>query len=100
MHPLILPYACPKGNFIIKTMNNSLKRFLCESMSHIYRSKTKDETKDLHKNDLLYYSKCPEPTCNEGYLGEAGRSIIERSSDGCGKDKQWHLICHALNNNC
>ena len=60
----------------------------------------KDEKIDLHKNDLLYYSKCPEPTCNEGYLGEAGRSIIERSSDDCGKDKQWHLICHALNNNC
>ena len=28
MHSLILPYAGPKGNTIIKTMNNSLKCFL------------------------------------------------------------------------
>ena len=28
MYSLILPYAGPKGNTIIKTMNNSLKRIL------------------------------------------------------------------------
>ena len=59
----------------------------------------KDKTKDEHKHDLVYYSKCPEPTCNEDYLGETGKRIIERSVDHCGKEKQSHLLRHALNNN-
>ena len=48
---------------------------------------------------LFHYSNCPEPTCNEDYLGETGRRIIERSADHCGKEKQSHLLRHALNNN-
>ena len=52
-----------------------------------------------HKQDLVYYSKCPEPTRNENYLGETGRRIIQRSAGHCGRDKQSHLLRHALNNN-
>ena len=59
----------------------------------------KDKTKDQHKHDLIYYSKCPEPTCNEDYLSETGRRNIKRSADYCGKDKQSHLLRHALNSN-
>ena len=59
----------------------------------------KDKTKDQHKHELVYYSKCPEQTCNEDYLGETGRRIIERSADHCSKDKQSHLLRHALNRN-
>ena len=55
--------------------------------------------KDQHKHDLVCYSKCPEPTCDKNYLGKTGRRIIERSADHCGKDKQLHLLRHALNNN-
>ena len=55
--------------------------------------------KDQHKHDFVYFSKCLEPTCNEDYLGETGRRIIERSADHCDKDKQLHLLRHALNNN-
>ena len=36
-----------------------------------------------------------EPNCNEDYLGETGRIIIERTADHCGKDKQSHLLKHA-----
>ena len=52
-----------------------------------------------HKQDLVYCSKCPEPTRNENYLGETGRRIIEISAGHCGRDKQSHLLRHALNNN-
>ena len=58
-----------------------------------------DKTKDQHKRDLVYYSKCPELTSNEDYLGETGRTVIERSADHCGKDKQSHQLRYALNNN-
>ena len=108
MYSLILPYAGPKGNTVIKTMGNSLKRILpnnvktrvpytCQKLGTKFQ--IKDETKDQHKPDFVYYSKCPEPTYNEDYLGETGRIIIERSVVHCGKDKQWHLLRHALNNN-
>ena len=108
MYSLILPYAGPKGNSIIKTMKNSLKHILPDNVKTRatysgQKLSTKlqivDKTKDQHKHDLVYYSKCPEPTCNEAYLGETGRRIIERSADHCGKDKQPHLLRHALNSN-
>ena len=94
---LILPYAGPKGDSIIKTMKNSLKRVLPDNVkTRVTYSRQKlstklqikDKTKDQHKHGLVYYSKCPEPTCNENYLGETGRRIIERSTDHCGKYKQ------------
>ena len=108
MHSLILPYTGLKDNTIIKTMNNSLKRFLPDNVKTrvTYTGKKlgtkfqiKDNTSDQHKHDLVYYSKFPEPTCKEDYLGETGRRIIERSGGSCGKDKQSHLLRHALNNN-
>ena len=108
MYSLILPYAGPKGNSIIKAMNNSLKRILPDNVKTRVtytgqklstKLQIKDKTKDRHKHDLVYYSKCPEPTCNEDCLGETGRRIIERSADHCGKDKQSHLLRHALYNN-
>ena len=47
----------------------------------------KGKTKDQHKHDLAYYSRCPEPSYNEDYLDETGRRMIERSADHYGKDK-------------
>ena len=103
-----MPYAAPKGNSIIKTMKNSLKHILPNNVKtrvtysgQILSTKLqiKNKTKDQQKHDLVHYSKCPEPTCNEDYLGETGKRIIERSVDHCGKEKQSHLLRHALNNN-
>ena len=107
MYSLILPYAGPKGNTIIKTMNNSLKRILPDNVKTRVtytgqklgtKFQNKDKTKDQHKHDLVYYSKCPE-TCKEDYLGENGSRIIERLADHCGKDKQWHLLGNVLSSN-
>ena len=105
---LIFPNAGPKGNSIIKTMNNRLKHILPDNVKTRVtytgqklstKLQIKDKAKDQHNHDLVYYSKCPEPTSTEDYLGETGRRIIERSADHCGKDKQSHLLRHALNNN-
>ena len=56
----------------------------------------KNLTKNQHKHDLIYYSKCLQPNCYKDYLGETGRRIIERAADHCGKVKQSHLLKHAL----
>ena len=78
MYSLILPYARPKGNSIIKTMNKSLKRILPDNVKTrvTYTNQKlstelqiKDKIKDQHKHDLVYYYKCPVPTCNEDYFG-------------------------------
>ena len=57
------------------------------------------KTKDQDKHNLVYCRKCLEPACNEHYSGETARKIIKISADHCGKDKQSHLLRHALNNN-
>ena len=108
MYSLILPYVGPEGNTNIKTMNNSLRRIVPNNVKRRVtytgqklgaKFQIKDKTKDQHKNDLVYSSKCPEPTYNEDYLGKTERRTIKRSADHCGKDKQSHLVRHVLNNN-
>ena len=101
LHSLILPYAGPKDNNIIKSMNNNIQQILPNNgKTRITYTGTKLGTKfqiiDLTKNQyefngLIYYSKCPEQNCNEDYLGETGRRLIDRTADQCGKDKQSHL---------
>ena len=63
------------------------------------RFQIKDKTAQVHKHDLVYYVKCPDESCNQDYLGESGRGIIERTDDHSGKDKHSHLFNHAYNEN-
>ena len=60
---------------------------------------TKDLTKNQHEHDLIYFRKCPKWNCDEDYLGEARRTVIERTAEHCGKDKQSHLLKYALISN-
>ena len=108
LHSLILPYAGPKGKSIIKSMNNNMQQILPNNVKTRItytgrklgtKFQIKDRTKNQHEHDLIYYSKCPEPNCDKDYLGETGRRIIERAADHSGKDKQSHLLKHALASN-
>ena len=104
---LILPYAGPKGKNI-KSMNNNIQRILPDivktRITYTGRKlgtkfQIKDLTKNQHEHHLIYYSKCLEPNCDKDYLGETGRRRIERAADQYGKDKQSHLLKHALISN-
>ena len=84
-------------------MNNNIQRILPNNVKtwitytgRKFGSKfqIKDLTKNQHKHDLIYYSKCPEPICDKDYLGETGRRIIERAADHCRKDKITYLNMH------
>ena len=59
----------------------------------------KFETVQIHKHDTVYYVRCPDQSCNEGYLVETGRRITERTSDQNSKDKHSHLLKDACNGN-
>ena len=89
-------------------MKNNTKRILPNNVKTIItytgrklgvKFQIKDLTKIQHEHDLIYYSKCQEPNCDQDYLGETGRRMIERAADHCGKDKQSYLLRHALISN-
>ena len=86
MYSLILPYAGTKGNTIMKTMDNSLKRILPSNVkTRVPYTGQKLGTSSRLKIKQKTNTKCPESICNVDYLGETGRRIIERSADPCGK---------------
>ena len=33
---------------------------------------------DLNRHNIVYFSRCPNATCNETYVGETDRRIKER----------------------
>ena len=72
------------------TINNSIKRILPNNVKKgvtytgqklSTKLQIKDKTKGQHKHDLLYYSKRPEPPCNEDYLGKTGRRIAVKTNN-------------------
>ena len=79
--------------------NNAKSRITYTGRKLGTNSQVKDLTKNQDEHDLIYYSKCPNPNCNEDYLGETGWIRIKRTADHCGKDKQSHLLKHALISN-
>ena len=61
--------------------------------------KIKNKTKFPHKNNIVYYGKCPDTHCKDDYIGETERRIIERVKDHNKRDKKSHLLLHARDQN-
>ena len=55
----------------------------CQNMHYIRRHKAfnkfpvKDRTKFEHRHNIVYFSHCPNVTCNKTYAGETDRKIKE-----------------------
>ena len=105
VHSSLSSFAGPKGTTIVKNFNKTLKNVLPSNVktSITYtdqklscRFQIKEKINETHKHDLIYYTKCPEASCTEEYLGETGCRIIEQAAGHAGKDKQSHLLKHAL----
>ena len=58
----------------------------------------KDRTKFEHSYNMVYFSRCPNVTCNETYVGETDRRIKERIIDRNKRDKSSYLLKHAREN--
>ena len=56
----------------------------------------KDRTKCKHKQDIIYFGKCPEQNYTDNYLGESARRISARIIDHGGRDQKSHLFTHAV----
>ena len=55
----------------------------------------KDRTKFEHGHNILYFSHCPNVTCNEKYVGETDRKIKECIMDHKRRYKSSQLLKHA-----
>ena len=86
-----------------KTLKNVLPSNVKSCITYpgqkLNRFQIKDKINKKHKHNLIYYTKCPEVFCTEDYLGETGCRIIGWVADHTGKDKQSHLLKHALTQN-
>ena len=58
----------------------------------------KDRTKFEHRRNIVYFSCCPNVTCNETYVGEPDKRIKERIMNHYKSDKSLHLLKHAREN--
>ena len=54
-----------------------------------------DRTKFEHRHNIVYFSLCPNVTCNETYAGETDKRIKERIMDHNKRDKSSHTLRHA-----
>ena len=85
-------------------MKKHIKKTLLENMLAIvtYQSKklftksnVKDKTEFYHQSNLVYFRKCPNQTCTQGYIGEKDRRIKERIIDHNKHDKNSHILKHS-----
>ena len=44
----------------------------------------------------MYHVKCPHQLCDENYIGESGRLIVERVKDHNGRDHKQHILKHSF----
>ena len=105
---IMLPYNGKQGNKFLSKMKKHLNKSLPTEVKTIvtYQSKKletkfqlKYKTRFNQQNNLVYYSKCPNKTSNENYVGETDRRIEERIMDNNKRDKNSHLLKHSRERN-
>ena len=51
----------------------------------------KDNTRKEHEHDIVYHVNCPEESCEDNYIGESGRRLVEGVKDHGGTDNKLHI---------
>ena len=102
---LVLPYQAKKGDHILKWFKKGMRKILPNNVKpqiaftgrKVGTSfQIKDKTEMKHNHDIVYYNECPEEQCNEDYIGQTGRRIIERIRDHAGKDSNSYVCKHCI----
>ena len=55
----------------------------------------KDKIDFQHQNNVVQYRKCPNPNCEDDYIGETDRKVIERVIDHNKQDKKSPMFKHS-----
>ena len=102
---LVLPYGGIQGEQILKVLKKDLSKVLPDNVVTpiIYTNvklsshfQTKDQTNNEHQHNVVYSASCPQPSCEETYIGETGRRLHERVRDHTGRDKNSHILKHSI----
>ena len=105
---IMLPYNGKQGHKLLSKMKKHLNKSLPTEVKTTvtFQSKKletkfqlKYKTRFNQQNNLVYYSKFPNKTCNEDYVGETDRRIEERIMDNNKRDKNSHLLKHSREKN-
>ena len=105
---MILPYQGEKGltlvNRLKKDLNSKLPAeletqivFTGKRLSTFFQ--IKDKIMPGNQHNVIYKVSCPEPECNETYVGECERRITERIKDHSGRDHDSHVVAHTVSKN-
>ena len=85
-----IPYAGAKGEQLVKSCINRLKRctsvsvrfITCYSVTKLsFFTNTKDKIDDLSKSFVVYHFNCPG--CQSSYIGKTERTLFERTKEHC-----------------
>ena len=68
--------------------------FKSTRLSSCFNVKDKIGFEDNH--DLIYHTKCAEPTSIDDYVGESTRRIIERIKDNNRRDHTSNVLKHSM----
>ena len=101
---LFLPFSGKQGIQLLSKMKKQLKKRIPSNVKTCITYEdtklstqfpVKDRTKFEHRHNIVYFSCCPNATCNDTYVGETDRRIKERIMDHNKRDKSSHLLKHA-----
>ena len=99
---LKLPFRGSKGDALVRSLKNSLERYLPDTNCKIVHTGSKlsqyfnlkDSVDEKHLSNLIYKFDCRNKKCKEDYIGETARRIEVREEDHRGKDKKSHIFQH------
>ena len=102
---MLFPYQGDESCNVVNSMNNYVTKLL-QNNSKIevtFRSSKlssgfnlKDKIDLEHNHDLIYHTKCPEPTFIDDYVGESARQIAEKIKGHDDRDHTSHISKHSI----
>ena len=102
---LKVPYAGPKGETLLKDLNNTLQKNLPEKIKcRVVQTGTKlsrnfnikDKIDQKHLSNFIYRRDCKNKKCKRGdYVGETARRKVIRTAEHGGKDKDSWIYKHS-----
>ena len=100
---LFLTFSGKQGIQLLSKMKNELISIpsnvktciTCESTKLSTQFSVKDRTKFEYRHNIVYFSRCPDVTCNATHVRETDRRIKERMMDHNKRGKSSYLLKYA-----
>ena len=87
----------PRGNSWNTKLPEKVKTKTCRTgrrLSSLFQ--IKDSIKKELEYDIVYHVNCPEESCEDSYIGESGRRLVQCVKDHNNRDNKFHLLKHSI----